>query len=48
MAIGFSRDNPAMSFEAWVDTATAIVYRLTAYVVNNAMDDPAMLAIIFC
>ena len=37
-----------MSFEAWADTATVIVYRLATYMVNNVMDDPAMLAIIFC
>lgn len=37
-----------MHFEALIDAATAIAYRLSTYMVNNVMDDPAMLAIIFC
>ena len=30
------------------DTLTAIAYRLATYMVNSIMDDPAMLAILFC
>jgi hypothetical protein len=30
------------------DTLTAIAYRLATYLVNNIIDDPAMLSIIFC
>ena len=30
------------------ETWTAVVYRLASYVVNNLLDDPAMLAIVFC
>jgi hypothetical protein len=31
-----------------LETLTALLYRLSAYVVNTMMDDPAMLAFIFC
>lgn len=36
-----------MKFEALVEALTAIAYRLATYMVNNVMDDPAMLVIIF-
>jgi hypothetical protein len=31
-----------------LENVTALLYRLSAYVVNTMMDDPAMLAFIFC
>jgi hypothetical protein len=31
-----------------MENLTAIAYRLAAYMVNSTIDDPAMLAIIFC
>mgnify|MGYP000184388224 FL=1 len=31
-----------------METLTALAYRAACYVVNNMLDDPAMLAIIFC
>lgn len=37
-----------MSSPIFMDAVTAIVYRLATYIVNNVIDDPAMLAIIFC
>lgn len=30
------------------ETLTLLAYRLAAYMINNVIDDPAMLAIIFC
>jgi len=30
------------------DSLTALAYRLASYMVNNVIDDPAMLALIFC
>ena len=30
------------------ETITAFVYRITAYMANHLIDDPAMLAIVFC
>lgn len=30
------------------DTLTTLVYRLAAYANNNLLDDPALLALIFC
>jgi hypothetical protein len=37
-----------MSTAPILETMTAVVYRLAAYMVNHLIDDPAMLAIIFC
>lgn len=37
-----------MKLETWTEPVIAIAYRLAAYMVNHMMDDPAMLAIIFC
>ncbi len=37
-----------MSSPSFMDAMTAIAYRLATYLVNNVIDDPAMLAIIFC
>lgn len=31
-----------------IDTLTAVAFRLTVYTNNNLIDDPAMLAFIFC
>ena len=36
---------PNLSF---VETLIVITYRLATYMVNDIIDDPAMLAIIFC
>jgi hypothetical protein len=33
---------------SFMETLTAIAYRLATYLVNNILDDPAMLAILFC
>jgi hypothetical protein len=33
---------------AFMESLTALIYRLSADVVNTMMDDPAMLALIFC
>lgn len=37
-----------MPSPSFIDSLTAIAYRLATYMVNNVIDDPAMLAIIFC
>lgn len=37
-----------MSCPPFTETLTALAYRVAGYVVNNMLDDPAMLAIIFC
>ena len=41
-------DNHRMSPEEIADALIAIAYRLATYMVNNVIDDPAMLAIVFC
>ena len=33
---------------SFTDTLTAVAYILAAYMVKSTMDEPAMLAIIFC
>ena len=38
---------PFMNIDALAETVTAIAYRLATYMVNNVVDDPAMLAIVF-
>lgn len=43
-----SKNNQKMPLRDLTDTLTAITYRLATYMVNSVMDDPAMLAIIFC
>jgi hypothetical protein len=37
-----------MTFAAITDTVSAMTYRWAQYAVNTLMDDPAMLAFIFC
>ena len=37
-----------MDLNKLTDTLTALVYRLATYAVNNLIDDPALLALIFC
>ena len=37
-----------MSSSSFMETLTALAYRAAGYVVNNMLDEPAMLAIIFC
>ncbi len=37
-----------MSSPSFMDAMTAIAYRLANCMVNNVIDDPAMLPIIFC
>ena len=37
-----------MSSSPLAETLTALAYRVAGYAVNNLLDDPAMLAIIFC
>jgi hypothetical protein len=44
----FLKDNHEMPDAPLTDTLTAIAYRLATYLVNNVIDDPAMLSIIFC
>jgi len=41
-------DNHSMSDTPLTDILTAMAYRMASYLVNNVMDDPALLAIIFC
>ena len=44
----FTGDNHSMSDTPLTETLTAMAYRMASYLVNNVMDDPALLAIIFC
>ena len=37
-----------MGLNKLTDTLTAFAYRLATYANNNLMDDPALLALIFC
>jgi len=37
-----------MTLNKVTETLTALVYRLASYTVNNFIDDPALLALIFC
>ena len=37
-----------MSSSSFMETLTALTYRVAGDVGNNMLDDPAMLAIIFC
>lgn len=37
-----------MTSDSIIETLTALAYRVAGYVVNNMLDDPAMLAILFC
>jgi hypothetical protein len=44
----FPLHNSAMNSPSLAETLTAVAYRLGMYWANNAIDDPAMLAFIFC
>ncbi len=37
-----------MTSPTFMDAMTATAYRLATSLINNVIDDPAMLAIIFC
>lgn len=37
-----------MNSHAWMQELTLLAYRLAGYATTNLMDDPAMLAILFC
>jgi len=37
-----------MSTASFIESLTSMAYRMASYMVNNVIDDPAMLAIIFC
>ena len=41
-------ETPTMPNLSFVETLIVITYRLATYMVNDIIDDPAMLAIIFC
>ncbi|MEO0317738.1 MAG: hypothetical protein RL404_1415 [Pseudomonadota bacterium] len=37
-----------MTLQKLTDALTAVIYRLAIYANNNLIDDPAMLAFVFC
>ncbi len=37
-----------MKLQELTDALTAVIYRLAVYANNNLIDDPAMLAFVFC
>lgn len=37
-----------MPMDELIESLVTIAYRLSSYMVNHVMDDPAMLAIVFC
>ncbi len=37
-----------MTLNEFIAAATALAYRLAAYANNNLLDDPALLALVFC
>jgi len=37
-----------MNFQDQLDALNILLYRVCVYAVNNLIDDPAMLAIVFC
>lgn len=41
-------DLRSMSHTPIMETMTAMLFRLASYLVHNMIDDPALLAIVFC
>jgi len=37
-----------MNSDTWLEQWTMLAYRLASYATSNLIDDPAMLALIFC
>lgn len=37
-----------MNSEPWIEHLTLLAYRMASYASTNLIDDPAMLALIFC